>query len=43
MEIGTRAPEIQLADTSGGRFSSVSQVAEGLLVVAFYPLAFTSG
>lgn len=43
MQVGDMAPEIQLTDTSGGTFSSKAQVADGPLVVAFYPLAFTGG
>ncbi len=43
VQVGDRAPEIQLTDTSGGTFSSAAKVADGPLVVAFYPLAFTGG
>lgn len=43
MNIGDRAPEIVLTDTSGGTFSSRERTAAGLLVLAFYPLAFTGG
>ncbi len=43
MKIGDEAPAIHLTDTSGQKFSSRDKVSEGPLVVAFYPLAFTSG
>ncbi|MCY0878860.1 MAG: hypothetical protein OWU84_07965 [Firmicutes bacterium] len=43
MTVGEVAPTIRLADTSGGEFLSTARVEQGPLVVAFYPLAFTSG
>lgn len=43
MNLGQVAPTIEVKDTSGHLFSSVKQVEQGPLVVAFYPLAFTGG
>lgn len=43
MRIGDRAPQIKLNCTNGTVFASSDALKRGPLVVAFYPLAFTSG
>ena len=43
MQLGEMAPEIQVQATNGSTFSSREQTANGPLIVAFFPLAFTPG
>ena len=43
MQLGEMAPEIRVQATNGSTFSSREQTANGPLIVAFFPLAFTPG
>jgi peroxiredoxin Q/BCP len=43
MKPGTDAPEFELADQNGEPWSLRSHLAEGAVVLFFYPAAFTTG
>jgi peroxiredoxin Q/BCP len=43
LQVGDQAPEFTLPDTDGKPVSLSKLLAEGPVILAFYPKAFTSG